>query len=126
MVKPDAQEVAVPKTSTNRTVLAYSLHGRIRSDVIDYSDFFARLAEVDRLRRQTSVGSDLVAITELQPVEQAWLLRFVTGEEGASALLYNPRSGEELVGDLGGNMLAAGAWVLLDPCLLYTSDAADE
>ncbi len=105
----------MPKTSTNRTVLAYSLHGRIRSDVIDYSDFFARLAEVDRLRRQTSVGSDLVAITEIQPVEQAWLLRFVTGEEGASALLYNPRSGEELVGDLGGNMLAAGAWVLLDP-----------
>lgn len=105
----------MPRTSTNRTVLAYSLHGRIRSDVIDYSSFFAGLAQVDRLQRQTSVGSDLVAITEMQPVEQAWLLRFVSGEEGAPALLYNPRSGEEVVGDLQGNVLAAGAWVLLDP-----------
>lgn len=98
-----------------RNVLAYSLHGRMGSVVVDYPDFFRRLAEVEPIERQTSVGSNLVAVSSMVSTGQAWLLRVVSGDEASAPVFFNPVTGEEAEAAMNGQILANAAWVLINP-----------
>jgi hypothetical protein len=97
-------------------MFAYSIHGRNRQGVIDYVEFFRRLAALPATRRQTSVGSELVAISYMSEREDGWLLRFLAGEEGLSALIYDPETGAETYSSPAGRgMVASANWMFVDP-----------
>lgn len=103
------------KTSEARTIYGYSLHGRTPAGVVDYVAFFAALAEKPAVERQTSVGDEMVAITTMVPVGHRWMIRFIAGREGIPPLFYDPETGTESFGELGGQVVASVNWILLDP-----------
>jgi hypothetical protein len=100
---------------TTRGVLAYSLHGRMGSEVVDYPTFFRRLSRVTATDRQTSVGINLVAISSMVSAGDSWLLRVVAGDEATAPVFFNPVTGEEVEAAMNGQILANGVWVLVNP-----------
>lgn len=98
-----------------RTMFAYSLHGRTSEGVIDYQNFFSGLSRVPAPLRQTSVGTELVAITYMSRSRGGWLMRFLAGEQDMPALFYDPDTGEESLSTPDGRRFAANAnWVYVD------------
>lgn len=100
---------------STRNVLAYSLHARTGSKLVDYPEFFRGLADAAGTDRQTSVGTNLVAISSMIPVGPAWLLRVVMGDESAAPVFFNLKTGEEAEGRLAGQILANAVWILVNP-----------
>lgn len=83
--------------AVQRALYAYSIHGRGREGVIDYTAFMRGLAAAPIARRQATVRDETVAITRVE--EQGgglWLLRFVAGSEGGPPLtFFNTTTGQE-------------------------------
>ncbi len=82
-----------------RSIAAHSIHGRGLEGVIDYASFFQRLSDVPSVQRQTSVGEELVALATMQEEPDAWILRFLAGQEGVPTIYYDPTTGQESYGE---------------------------
>lgn len=104
-----------------RTIYAYSIHGRTPSGVLDYPRFFEALAEIAPVNRQTSVRDEMVAITWIGRVGGRWLIRFVSGREGLPPLFYDPETGAESFGELGGQVVVSVNWMMIDPVARFAA-----
>ena len=98
-----------------RPIEAYSIHGRLGEQLLDYRALFAGLASLDRLGRQVHVRDWIVAITEVREIGDEFMLRFVSGIEGETALYYDIETGEESVEETGSRIAANASWVVSSP-----------
>lgn len=105
----------------SRGVLAYSLHGRMGSAVVDYPDFFHRLSTLPGTERQSSVGTSLVAISSMLSVGPAWLMRVVSGDSENAPVFFNPVTGEEAEAAMNGQILANAVWMLVNPATRHVA-----
>lgn len=104
-----------------RSILAYSLHGRTKDGVVDYLAYFQALYRAPAPSRQTSVGDQLIAVSQMSSVGSTWLMRFVSGDANTAPMFFDPRTGEETTAELSGQILASAVWMMVDPTSRYVA-----
>lgn len=98
-----------------RSVEAYSLHGRTGSGVINYVDLFSGIADLPLRHRQASIGQLVVGVTVVERTDFGLALRFVSGTEGQPAIFFDTTTGEETAEDIGTRVVAVSTWMFVDP-----------
>lgn len=112
----------MPSRRTHRSLYAYSLHGRDETGTIDYLQFFDELEHIPIVERRTQIGTDTVAVTVIERRGRPrWALRFVAGEEGLPALIYDPATGQEAYEDLGRRFAVSSSWILVNADTRYVA-----
>src|SRR4051812_22658305 len=91
-----------------RRLVAYAMHGRTTTGVIDYPQYFAFLAGLSYEERRQTRGDRFAAIAAItQSDDGRYVLRFVSGTPGAPPLLFDIDTGEERLGTMAGNEIVA-------------------
>lgn len=98
-----------------RTVQAYSIHGRRNGDLFSYEEVFRGIGGLARPERQISIRQLVVAVTILRDQGDVMTFRFVSGVEGERALFYDTATGVEAEEDIGTRVVADSSWVVIAP-----------
>lgn len=98
-----------------RTIEAYSLHGRVGTEIIDYQNLFAAITVIPLAQRQVEVGTQVVGVTIIDRIKFGFVMRMIAGTPGVSAIFYDTLTGEESVEDFGSRVVARSIWVVVNP-----------
>ena len=101
---------------TYRTLTAYIIHARSRDGVIDYVDFFTRLAALDYSQRQVTRAQEAVAIPLAQQSDDKFVFRVVVGVPGAAPVLFDVATGRSRLGRVRATeFVESSSVVVVDP-----------
>lgn len=105
-----------PREFRTRTIAAYSIHGRTREGIIDYSDFFERVLDTPpSLRRQEDIVGQVVSVTAAERLSGGLLaIRLVSGDEFNVPTLLDESGREELLDRRAGTYVN-GTWMVVNP-----------
>jgi hypothetical protein len=103
--------------STSRVLYAYSLHARQQSgEVVNYAGLLDALQRAESLRRRANLGDgEVVILREIRQYGTAWELRFLSGHEHESLLLFDVENDRERDDPRG-----AGE-IVVRPTMLYVN-----
>ncbi|WP_311478986.1 hypothetical protein [uncultured Gulosibacter sp.] len=96
--------------------MAYSIHGRDASGVIDYQEFFDLVAELASTRESRKVVlGQVVAVTRARSIsDDVTALRFISGSEDQVPVFYNERTGSEESVERNEGVFAVAVWAILN------------
>lgn len=101
--------------TTQRSLYAYSIHGRARSgEVVDYAAFLRTLAGADSVLRRATINQDeVVLLRGVRQLGAIWELRFLSGNDHESLTLFDVETDQERADP------RAPSEIVVRPTLLY-------
>ncbi|WP_147793969.1 hypothetical protein [Cellulomonas sp. Y8] len=103
-----------------RSLTAFSVHGHINpgsgdEELLDYRQFFSRIAKLPLGQLRASVSGETVAVSDMQDSSGTLALLFVSGSEDEYPLLFDPVTSVASVVDPGaGRFMVNGVWGFFD------------
>jgi hypothetical protein len=95
---------------------AFSLHGFIENEPIDYRVLFKELESLSADERTAIIGGKMVAIAKLLPVDGIFHFTIYSGIQEATILIYDTQTTEEQVSSLPeGQLIARKVHGAVDP-----------
>lgn len=102
---------------SQRLLYGYSIHGRDSNGVIDYSELFRRLANLESTSRLLSLRDDfIVSFKEMTLVDSVWEVRMLFGDRTESITLWDVDADRERDdAKAKGEIVARSTHLYLDP-----------